>query len=307
MCWGQTHPEYGVARYPPEMQWSRSAAPPGIGNPAVWWSSIAVWGGLALLAGTHQWSELRATGKELSWLQAFAWQGVSWLLLVPATPWLFAWIQQHPLDANRRILRHLGASLLFGVAFLVVSLPLRHALHPSPVRWEFFGEAFYKSAPQGVVLGTAVYWLVVGVASLREARGRLRRWVAAAEQQEVVSPAQATSSMAPVHLATAAGSLQLAAEDILWLQTSPLGARLHTADRESYLLRSSLAELERVLAPHGVVRIHRGYLVQVRAIREVIGAASREGTVRLHGGHELPLSRRRRPQLARALASRSAS
>ena len=265
-------------------------------DPRAWLAAAAVWTIPAILLSTQQWAELRGGGKEMSWLRAFSYQAPSWLLLVPATPLLLAMVRRWPIDRGHpgRAWGHLGASLVFGGLFLLVAVPVRHAFHPSPVRWTFFGEAFYKSAPQFIAIGVVAYWAIVLVGSLLETRQRLAATIEErAEHPGPTPPPRVT-------LATAAGATHLPLAEIAWIEAAGSGARVHAA--EAVPVRHTLAELESLLAPRGFVRTHRSCLVNASRIREVVGAASRDGTVRLDTGDAVPVARRRRATLDAALA-----
>jgi two-component system LytT family response regulator len=70
------------------------------------------------------------------------------------------------------------------------------------------------------------------------------------------------------------------------------------AGRKRYLLRTPLDELERSLEPERFVRVHRSYIVPVDgivAVRRVGGSV----TLELRNGATVPVSRRRRSELAR--------
>ena len=279
----------------------------------IWGLSAMTWTALAVVAATHQWADLLSTGKQLSWMQAFAWQGMSWLLLIPATPALYTLVRRAPLDRTHlhRIFGHAAASVAFGTLFLLVSLPLRMAVHPSPIRWSLFGEAFYKSIPLSIGLGVGAYWTVMLLASLAETRTRLYD---AAELPRFegslhpVPPLGAKSHRSMAHqqtadfvvLPTPIGMIQLHTDEVGWAEPATPGARLHT-HRGPVLVRHNLTTLEQVLGPYGFGRVHRGYLVNTMRVREVIGATSRDGTVYLDTGDSFPVSRRRRSSLDQAL------
>ncbi|MEO1007106.1 MAG: LytTR family DNA-binding domain-containing protein [Planctomycetota bacterium] len=263
----------------------------------IWLASIVVWSVVAVLAATDQWAAWRDTPKELSWLRALGWQGSSWLVLVPVTPLLFEVVRRWPLERGRprRLLAHVLGGLVTGCLFLLASVPLRLAFHPSPMRWSFFGEAYHKSLPQAVAIGVGVYWLVVVVASLTETRRRLRE--ADRPPAEVDQPAPATEH---VLLQTPGGVARLAIGSISWAEPHEPGSRVHAAG-EALLVRHTLAELESMLS--GFVRTHRACLVNPSHVREVLGASSRDGSVRLASGEVLPLSRRRRAEVDEAIGA----
>jgi DNA-binding LytR/AlgR family response regulator len=70
------------------------------------------------------------------------------------------------------------------------------------------------------------------------------------------------------------------------------------AHRKRYLVRTPLDELERLLSPERFLRVHRSYIVPVSgviAIRRTGGGVVLE----LRNGATVPVSRRRRAELAR--------
>lgn len=78
-------------------------------------------------------------------------------------------------------------------------------------------------------------------------------------------------------------------EEVAYVEAQGDYVRLH-AGGHAPLVRIALAVLEERWAPHGFVRIHRGYLVSLRHVEELRSDAG-HWTVRVAGG-ELPVSRR---------------
>jgi two-component system LytT family response regulator len=93
-------------------------------------------------------------------------------------------------------------------------------------------------------------------------------------------------------------SAVIAAGDIDWIEAQDYCAEVH-AGTKTYVIRQSLAALEARLDPAMFVRIHRSALVNVARIVEVDHAG--ELVVVLANGARLPVSRRRREALERAL------
>jgi hypothetical protein len=71
------------------------------------------------------------------------------------------------------------------------------------------------------------------------------------------------------------------------------------ARNQRYLVRSTMTNLEALLAPHDFVRIHRSHLVRVDQIERIRTHRSSNGTVQLRSGHTLPLSKGGRAELLR--------
>lgn len=78
---------------------------------------------------------------------------------------------------------------------------------------------------------------------------------------------------------------------VSWVEAVGDYARLHLTDGSAHLIRMPISRIEERWSPHGFVRIHRGYLVSIRAVTEfaVLGG---NHTVTV-SGRALPVSRRR--------------
>jgi two-component system LytT family response regulator len=102
---------------------------------------------------------------------------------------------------------------------------------------------------------------------------------------------------------TSRGTTVLRLSEIDWIQAADNYARLWVGGR-SWLHREALSTLERRLRAHGFVRVHRQALVRVNAVRNV--GRTRGGMVaELLSGVRVPVSRRRRALMGRAIATMS--
>ena len=86
------------------------------------------------------------------------------------------------------------------------------------------------------------------------------------------------------------------AAEVEWIQAAANYAELHVGGA-THLVRATLADLEAGLDPAKFARIHRGTLVRVDCVREVIPGAHGDYEVVLLGGAVLKLSRRYRARL----------
>ncbi len=77
-------------------------------------------------------------------------------------------------------------------------------------------------------------------------------------------------------------------------------AELHVGDK-SLAIRERMHVLEERLDPAKFVRIHRSTIVQIDRIERFLRGAGGDYAIRLRGGRELAVSRRRREELARRL------
>lgn len=86
-------------------------------------------------------------------------------------------------------------------------------------------------------------------------------------------------------------------EDIQWVSAEGNYLRLHL-EKESYLLRATMASLENRVSPELFMRIHRSTMVNLRFVKEMdMGAALGESVVVLQSGTRLNLSRGYRHRL----------
>jgi two-component system LytT family response regulator len=105
-------------------------------------------------------------------------------------------------------------------------------------------------------------------------------------------------------VATARGALVLPLREIDWIEAADYYARLWVGQR-SYLLRESLAQLERRVSAHGFVRAHRQALVRLDGVRALLTTDAGDTTAVLLNGARIPVSRRRRAAFAAAVKQRS--
>ena len=96
---------------------------------------------------------------------------------------------------------------------------------------------------------------------------------------------------------TAAGDLVLDVEEIDWIQAEDYYAAVHARGRR-HLIRESLASLAERLDADQFVRVHRSAIVRLDRVREMRASAAGESTLVLRDGTRVPVSRRRREQVA---------
>jgi len=114
---------------------------------------------------------------------------------------------------------------------------------------------------------------------------------------------QGTERSESIVVATARGALVLPLHEIDWIEAADYYARLWVGQR-SYLLRESLAQLERRVSAHGFVRAHRQALVRLDGVRALLTTDSGDTTAVLLNGARVPVSRRRRAAFAAAVKQR---
>lgn len=101
-----------------------------------------------------------------------------------------------------------------------------------------------------------------------------------------------------VHDLRARGMRLLARSSILYVKAYGDYVRVY-ADSGRYLLRSSLTDVERRFTPHGFLRVHRQYLVNLTRAVEIRAQLNGTAVMRFENGGEIPVARRHVPELRR--------
>jgi two-component system, LytTR family, response regulator LytT len=92
----------------------------------------------------------------------------------------------------------------------------------------------------------------------------------------------------------------VARSSILYLQAHGDYVRVASADGR-FLVRARLSELEERWAPHGFVRVHRGFVVNLRRAVEVRPRLNGTAVLVMADGAEVPIARRQVGELRRKL------
>jgi two-component system LytT family response regulator len=118
------------------------------------------------------------------------------------------------------------------------------------------------------------------------------------ERAHAVSGATAGRLLVP----TSSGELVLDTDEIDWIEADDYYAAIHARGRR-HLIRESLASLEQRLDGSRFVRAHRSAIVNIDRVRELRSAneSAGETVLVLRDGTRVPISRRRREQVAAAL------
>ena len=95
--------------------------------------------------------------------------------------------------------------------------------------------------------------------------------------------------------------LFIRADDLDWVEAADYYVSLH-AGGKSYLLRQTMAEIERQLDPGKFVRVHRSAIVNLDRVKEMHPLFRGDSALVLADGTQLRLSRARREEFERRLA-----
>jgi two-component system, LytTR family, response regulator len=112
--------------------------------------------------------------------------------------------------------------------------------------------------------------------------------------------ADAADATRPVVIATNGIDLVVSPDEIVWIEADDYYAAVHALGRR-HLVRESLASLHHRLDRRHFVRVHRSAIVNLAHVREVRASGPGDAAVVLRDGTALPLSRRRRDEVTRAL------
>ncbi len=129
------------------------------------------------------------------------------------------------------------------------------------------------------------------------AERRAARQGALAARLERLLAARAPLAEPPIVLQAGRRTVCLAPSEIGWVEAADNYCRVRGA-RGEHLVRATLAALERRLAAHGFLRIHRSTLVNARLVREVRPGRAGESELVLADGTVLVSARRYRAALA---------
>lgn len=191
-------------------------------------------------------------------------------IFVPRAVWAIARSENSP--AGRGI--RLGiAGLVMSVAHLLMLAFILRVLH-SPPGW---GATHLLHSLMETWLGNAGIWLLVYAGCCG-----------------VILTVFSQRRQKPKRILIHQGNRQvpLDVHEILWLEAAGNYVDLHCRGGQ-YVIRRTLADLERELGPAGFIRSHRKALVNAEAVRAIRSRSGESPVVELDEGQTAPLSRRR--------------
>lgn len=196
------------------------------------------------------------------------------------------------------------------VIFLDVRMPGLDGVELARVLRQFadppdvvFVTAYESAAVEAFALGAVDYVMKpVGRVRVQEALERVRprpRDGSGGDGAESAAPAD--SDVVPVDNLRG-GTRLLMRSSILFLEARGDYVRIH-ADAGRFLLRARLGDIAGRWAPFGFVRVHRGYVVNLRRAVEVRPHLNGTAVIVLTDGTEVPISRRQVGELRRRLGT----
>jgi DNA-binding LytR/AlgR family response regulator len=210
-------------------------------------------------------------------------------------------------DSAASALVRLGEGSRFDALFLDVRMPGLDGLELARILRRFeqppavvFVTAFDDHAVDAFELAVLDY-LVKPVSRQRldEALDRVGRAVAGAD-----APVEADAldeDVLPVDAPRGGGKRLLPRSSIVFLQAYGDYVRV-SADGGRYLLRARLSDLDDRWSRHGFLRVHRGFLVNLRRAVEVRPRLNGTAVLVMSDGSEVPIARRQVGELRRRLS-----
>jgi DNA-binding LytR/AlgR family response regulator len=241
-----------------------------------------------------QLDDARRFGRALSPAAVASWELSSAAAMLLASAVIYWTVRLAPVRRGRlaaTLAIHAGASIVFSALHVGVMVLIRTALYAAAgSRYDFALSQWpyeYRKDLLTYIALAGVFW-----AAARLARG--------------AEPApQAASPAVPTFDIQDGGSIyRVTVREILAVRAAGNYVEFVLEDDRRPLMRASMARIEAVLAPHGLVRTHRSWLVNVGRVRALCPAGSGDFRLDLRGGLAVPVSRRYPAALARLRADR---
>jgi DNA-binding LytR/AlgR family response regulator len=164
-----------------------------------------------------------------------------------------------------------------------------------------FVTAYETAAVDAFELRAADYLMKpVGRARLDEALRRVAEPAGAAPEAAPAPAHDDEGDVVPVDNVRGGGTRLVARSSILYLQAHGDYVRLVTDDGR-FLLRARLADIERRWEPYGFVRVHRGYIANLKRAVEVRPLFNGTAVLVFGDGNTVPIARRQVAELRRWL------
>jgi LytTr DNA-binding domain-containing protein len=225
--------------------------------------------------------------------EPFVWEATSAIATFALLPALVWWVDRRPWSRGASAATigwNALAALLFSALHVLGMVAMRHAAYAlagsrydfGPWRREFVYE-LRKDIVTFVVLSAAINFL-------REIERRIAAPVIAPAAAADV-PAQA---VAVLRIRDGSAELALEATRILAVRAAGNYVEIFGVQDRPLLVRATLAEVEERVAPLGICRVHRSWLVALDRVERVSTTSAGDFRLELAGGLEAPGSRRHR-------------
>jgi len=234
--------------------------------------------------------------------EIITWEGTSHLAMGLIVP-LLLWFDRHfPLRADtwqRSLLAHGLFTVAWSLAHVTLMYWLRVATYKAAGHvyhwgdwWGQFGYEYLKDFRTYFIFVTVIYLYRFVLRRLQGEAGYLT------EGKEESAAEEITDRFLIKKLGR---EFLVRVADIDWIEASGNYVNLHVG-RRVYPLRETMAGITDRLNPQGFQRVHRGAIVNLDRVTEIVPFDSGDGEVRLSSDALVPVSRRYKKELRERLA-----
>jgi hypothetical protein len=243
---------------------------------------------VVLINATSDYLDMRRSGDDFDWWEAFLWEATSGVIIVAMAPAIGWAMRRWPFTRDnllRPALTHLALTIPFSAIHIAAIYAVRSFIY-----WVLGGRYGFFDDGVGLVLVyewrkdiltysaiAAFYWVFQYIEARRRAH-----------------PARAVDDR--IEIRDGGAAVFLAPKDILFVEAAGNYITFQTAAR-SYLVRGTLASWEEKLAAQGFVRVHRSRLVNRARVSSIKPTTAGDIEITLDTGTVLAGSRRYRAAL----------
>jgi len=254
---------------------------------------------LPLLIATNNIMENIERGAEFTLWKPFLTEYSSAVVVLILLPILLYIDQRVPIASNnwhKRILLHLPLSIIFSIFHISGMFTIRHWVYrlageqfeTGDIWWTFLFE-YRKDLVVYIGAMVAIY-AYREIIRLRLGEAQLADSVEGKKDDRIL-----VSKSGLFHF--------IDSSTIHWVEAAGNYVELHVAT-ETYMLRSTMKDIENRLSPLGFARIHRSTIVNRNQIERITPALNGDRNVKLKSGFELKLSRRYRQNVEQPMANK---
>ena len=213
--------------------------------------------------------------------------GLAVWLLVPAVAW---WLRRFPLQREQMASAaagHMIGSVLFATAHYFIMIGLRIGIHYLNASTYVFSEFWLRNLVIEWQKDLKIYAAIVAILVAFRYLWRDEATAIADDRERMT-------------VQSGSGEHLVSFEDIEYLEASRNYVSVHTQERE-FLLRQTIANLEKELRERRFIRTHRSFIVNQDHVTGIEPTAGGHELV-LSSGRRVPLSRGRRNEVRKQLA-----
>ena len=243
-------------------------------------------------------ADLRRAGENVAAWQPAVWELSSTVVvaaLIPFIVWWTGWLRRR-FDWKQALLLHVVATVPFCLMHVAGMVAIREGLYAvagEPYQfgplWQELGYEYLKDFRS--------YFLILAMIELYALL--LRRWQGEARMlsDDAPSPQPVTDRFLVKKLGR---EFLVKVQDIEWIESAGNYITLHVG-KTDYLLRETMANVERRLGPRGFARVHRSAIVHLDHVADIRVHDTGDGEARMRSGVRVPVSRRYRSVLRERL------